>query len=99
MFGTKPLPHSFSALFGRLTLCVAGVFAGLWVAAFAFGTVLILPQWRAGDAQAVLVLSLQTLVPLMVLALFGSIATLGAYGISQREARGRTCGPTSTGGL
>lgn len=89
MFGTKALPASFGELFGRPTLYVAGFFVSAWIALFAFGTTLILPAWNAGDAQAVLMLSLQTLVPLLVVSLFGTIATFGAYGVSRQSARSR----------
>ncbi len=87
MFGTKALPASFGELFGRPTLCVAGFFVSAWIAFFAVGTMMILPAWNAGDAGAVFFRSLQTAVPLMLVTLFGTIATFGAYGISQRDAR------------
>lgn len=87
MFGTKALPASFSELFGRPTLYVAGFFTTAWIALFALGTMIILPAWNAGDAGAVFFRSMQTAIPLMVVTLFGTIATFGAYGISHRSTR------------
>lgn len=88
MFGTKLMPISLRELVGTGTLLVGGFFVTVWLVLFSFGTALILPQWHSGNVSAVLMLSLQTLVPLLFVTLFGWIATYSAYGMWRHAPQG-----------
>lgn len=96
MFGAKALPCSLGEMVGTATLFVAGFFGALWLVLLSFGTALIVPHWYAGNGQAVLLISLETIAPLLAVTLFGSVATYSTYCLWAYSPRPHARGATNS---
>ncbi len=83
VFETTAPPRSVRDRVGTATLFVGAGFLALWIGVFTIATAMILPLWNAGDVIAVAATSLKAAAPLLAIGLFGTIFTMGAYGLSR----------------